>query len=313
MKKKRITLIVQSNYSSSSKKMPSVKSYLVSRSFFFFLFVGIVLLTAFGLNGIIHIRDNVSIEARINQLQRDVWRLNTVTSQIEEIQKEDRIIRAFLGIEELGSDFDVHKRMGKGGVESDDLPVSPRLSIESAISDIDAERPLHKRVRYLSESFDELYAILSKMTEKLKCRPTILPVSSDEIWITSGFGWRKSPFTGQRQFHNGIDISGRRGTPIIAPANGVIDTVGYNRFIGNYVVIRHDDRFSTRYGHMLRNVAVKKGDRVERGDIIGYMGTTGMSTGYHLHYEVMDFGKNVNPSHFILNRHSSGSMRASVD
>ncbi len=312
MKKKHITVIVQSEYSSYKKRMPSVKFLSFPKRFFFFFFIGAVLLVLFGVNGSIHIRDNVAIATKINQLERDVWRLSTVNSKIEEIQKEDRIIRAFLGIEELGSDFDVNKRMGKGGDEPDVFFDDSNLKAASEIADIDSEKPLHERVKYLSESVDELYSILSKMTEKLKSRPTVMPVLSDEIWITSGFGWRESPFTGQRQFHKGIDISGRRGTSIITPANGTVEKVGHNRFIGNYVVVKHDSRFSTLYGHMLKNIAVKKGDKVSRGDVIGYMGTSGMSTGYHLHYEVMDNDKNVNPSHFILNRQAM-NYRASID
>jgi murein DD-endopeptidase MepM/ murein hydrolase activator NlpD len=139
------------------------------------------------------------------------------------------------------------------------------------------------------------------MKKTLECRPTIMPVKSRAIWITSRFGWRKGPFTGLREFHKGLDISGRKGTPIIASAGGVVVKVGYNRFKGKFVKIQHDDRFTTVYGHLMKYI-VKKKQKVDRGEVIGYMGTTGMSTGYHLHYVVIDNNKKVNPYNFILNR-----------
>jgi murein DD-endopeptidase MepM/ murein hydrolase activator NlpD len=128
-----------------------------------------------------------------------------------------------------------------------------------------------------------------------------MPVKDDAILITSGFGWRKGPFTGLKEFHKGLDISGRKGAIIIATADGVVEKVGYNRFKGKYIKIKHDQRFSTIYGHLLKYI-VKPKQSVKRGQVIGYMGTSGMSTGYHVHYMVIDNNKKVNPYNFILNR-----------
>jgi len=137
-----------------------------------------------------------------------------------------------------------------------------------------------------------------------------MPVKTDAYWISSGFGWRKSPFTGLREFHQGLDISSKRGTPIIAPADGKVISTGKALHIGKFIKIKHNDKFTTLYGHLLQ-FKVEKGQKVKRGDIIGLMGNTGMSTGYHLHYEVRKDNVSINPRNHILNFNTSSSMMAS--
>lgn len=132
-----------------------------------------------------------------------------------------------------------------------------------------------------------------------------LLVSTPSIWpadgvLTSTFGMRRSPFTGVGQLHKGIDISGRPGTPINAPAKGVVIFAQADGAYGNCVVINHGNSLSTRYAHMLRST-VKEGQTVNRGEIIGYIGSSGRSTGPHLHYEVRVGGVPVNPMRYILN------------
>jgi len=140
-------------------------------------------------------------------------------------------------------------------------------------------------------------------------KPTLLPVEADEYWISSGFGWRKSPFTGRREFHSGLDISSRRGTPIIAPADGTVISVGKDRYLGKFIKIAHSDTLVTLYGHLLEH-KVKKGEAVKRGAVIGLMGNTGLSTGHHLHYGVQVDKKSVNPNHYILNTAASQTILA---
>jgi murein DD-endopeptidase MepM/ murein hydrolase activator NlpD len=105
---------------------------------------------------------------------------------------------------------------------------------------------------------------------------------------------RISPFTGQEQFHPGIDIAGAERTPIVAPAKGTVVFVGKEGALGMTVRIRHDSVYETTYGH-LKKAAVKKGQRVDQGDVVGYMGNSGRSTGTHLHYAIEKNGKNINP------------------
>ncbi|MFC1590988.1 M23 family metallopeptidase [Thermodesulfobacteriota bacterium] len=246
--------------------------------------------------------ENKKIKGRIAEVRNALKQLDDIQNQVVRIRNEERIIREFLGIEAWQKNFDINERMGKGGAYSEGDDTIPSIDLETEVQVMEDEWPLHVRVHSLREDVHELISVLSKMTETLNCRPTVMPVKDKHIWITSGFGWRKSPFTGLREFHKGLDISGRKGAHIIATADGVVKKVGYNRFIGYYVEVEHDGRFSTKYGHMLKYV-VKKNQHIRRGEVVGHMGTTGMSTGYHLHYEVVDTGKKVNPYNFILNRH----------
>jgi murein DD-endopeptidase MepM/ murein hydrolase activator NlpD len=118
-------------------------------------------------------------------------------------------------------------------------------------------------------------------------------------WISSDFGYRISPFTGRREFHNGLDIATREGTPIIAPADGVVTFAANKWLIGNMITIDHGHGMVTQYGHLKEFVA-KKGDHVKRGQVIAKVGNTGRSTGPHVHYMVRLNGVPVNPEKYIL-------------
>ena len=116
-------------------------------------------------------------------------------------------------------------------------------------------------------------------------------------WLSSNYGWRDSPFnTGKRSFHSGIDMAASQGTPIYPSMSGVVEVAGFNSTYGNYVIIRHHSGYKTLYGHMVRPAPVKVGNYVYAGTtVIGYVGTTGMSTGPHLHFTVYKNGKTINP------------------
>ncbi|WP_291327236.1 M23 family metallopeptidase [Desulfovibrio sp. UCD-KL4C] len=143
----------------------------------------------------------------------------------------------------------------------------------------------------------EIIHSMRSRQDALDSTPSIWPV---EGWVTSPFGWRSSPFTGKREYHKGLDISCPLGTPIYAPAQGTISFVGLSGGYGRLIKINHGANLSTRYGH-LKMAAVKKGQVVTRGELIGYAGSTGRSTGPHLHYEVRLGGVPVSPLRYILN------------
>ncbi len=114
-------------------------------------------------------------------------------------------------------------------------------------------------------------------------------------WLSSKYGWRDSPFnTGKRTFHGGIDMAVSAGTPIYAALDGTVTAVGYNATYGNYVIITHHSGYKTLYGHM-KSTACRKGNFVYTNTVIGYVGSTGMSTGPHLHFTVYKNGKTINP------------------
>ena len=120
-------------------------------------------------------------------------------------------------------------------------------------------------------------------------------------YLSSPYGYRIHPVTGQYKFHSGVDLAGPQGTPIVAVRDGTVTMAktGYNGGNGNYVTINHGDGFSTSYLHMLENLQVSKGQKVKAGQIIGYMGSTGMSTGPHLHFTIYYNGSTVNPADYI--------------
>ncbi len=144
-------------------------------------------------------------------------------------------------------------------------------------------------------SFKEISVYLDKQRSILAATPSIWPING---WITSGFGKRSSPLTGEPGRHYGVDIANEVGTPIRAAADGLVVYAGWENGYGRMVVIEHGYGFSTRYGHCSR-VDVKVGDEVKRGQVISYVGSSGRSTGSHLHYEVRIHGIPVNPEKYL--------------
>jgi murein DD-endopeptidase MepM/ murein hydrolase activator NlpD len=121
--------------------------------------------------------------------------------------------------------------------------------------------------------------------------PSLYPIAG---WLTSAFGTRKDPFTGQPDFHSGIDLSANRGTPIKATADGTVRSAAYQGNYGNAVVLDHGFGLATRYGHM-SGFRVRAGQKVRRGEVIGYVGSTGRATSAHLHYEILHNDQPINP------------------
>ncbi len=113
-------------------------------------------------------------------------------------------------------------------------------------------------------------------------------------WLSDGFGRRQDPFTGEVDFHQGLDISTDKGRPVYATADGIVETASYSGAYGNLVSINHGFGVVTRYGHLSKLVA-RAGTAVHRGDVVGYVGSTGRATGTHLHYEVLLNGRFLNP------------------
>ncbi|HEV8347991.1 MAG TPA: M23 family metallopeptidase [Vicinamibacterales bacterium] len=143
---------------------------------------------------------------------------------------------------------------------------------------------LENRLRYVRRDVERREALAG-------ATPSIWPAHG---WLTGTFGGRSDPFTGEPGFHQGLDISTEKGHPVFATADGVVDAASYTGDYGNLIVIQHAFGLTTRYGH-LSSFAVKPGQRVTRGDVIGRVGSTGRSTGAHLHYEILANGKLINP------------------
>jgi murein DD-endopeptidase MepM/ murein hydrolase activator NlpD len=125
--------------------------------------------------------------------------------------------------------------------------------------------------------------------------PSLWPTSG---WLTSRWGTRRDPLTGERDFHSGLDISSSRGTPVLATADGAVQLAAFNGAYGMSIEVDHGYGIATRYGHLSRYRA-RVGDKVKRGDVIGYVGSTGRTTGPHLHYEILLNGKPTDPEKFV--------------
>jgi len=158
---------------------------------------------------------------------------------------------------------------------------------------------LSKELVIQSRSLDEIFKIAKEKSKLLSAIPAIQPVRNENLKaMASGFGYRSDPFTKVRKFHAGMDFSAKNGTPIFATGDGVVERADANASgYGNHIVIRHGYGYETLYGH-LSKYKVRAGQRVKRGDIIGYVGSTGRSEAPHLHYEVHKNGEVVNPLNF---------------
>src|SRR4051812_27913818 len=169
-------------------------------------------------------------------------------------------------------------------------------SIYSSIQNLNA------RIASQKKSYTELSGLLNNKEKLLAATPAIQPVSNKDLSrIASGFGYRIDPIYKTVKYHAGLDFSAPQGTPIYATADGVVTTAGNtSNGYGNHVVINHGYGYETLYGHMVR-VKTSAGQRVKRGDLIGYVGSTGKSTGPHCHYEVHKNGQKLDPVYFFYN------------
>jgi murein DD-endopeptidase MepM/ murein hydrolase activator NlpD len=134
----------------------------------------------------------------------------------------------------------------------------------------------------------------------LACIPAIQPIKKGDGRIVSGFGMRYHPILKYRRMHYGIDISAPTGTPIFATGDGTVKSVGRHGGYGNTVIIDHGYGYQTLYGHM-KTISVKKHKKVKRGEIIGYVGNTGLSRAPHVHYEIIYNNKKIDPVNYFYN------------
>jgi murein DD-endopeptidase MepM/ murein hydrolase activator NlpD len=157
------------------------------------------------------------------------------------------------------------------------------------------------RVVYQQQSYDAIQKLIQNQDAKLSSIPAIQPVSNKDLdRIASGFGMRIHPIYGIGKMHNGLDFTAPQGTPIYATGDGVVTTAGAGGGAGNHVIINHGYGYETVYMHMVR-IKTTVGAKVKRGEVIGWVGSTGASTGPHCHYEVHINGEPVDPVYFFYN------------
>jgi len=161
---------------------------------------------------------------------------------------------------------------------------------------------LSLRTAFMDKSYNEIAGMVKNKEKLLSAIPAIQPVSNKDLSrIASGFGYRIDPVYKVRKFHAGLDFTASQGTPIYATADGRVKEAGFNTSgFGNHVVINHGYGYETLYGHMVR-VKAHEGQMIKRGEVIGYVGSTGKSTGPHCHYEVHRNGQPVDPVYYFYN------------
>jgi len=307
--RKKITIFALSNTGSSVKQVTLPRAALFFLSLFFLVcivsllffisdycnvkdrFAGSLVLK----NIIYEYEDEISSQRR--QILKFAEEINSLKANLLELNNFEKKIRTIANIE---NNSEQSGSFGVGGSVLEDIDIRVPVSKKSN----SLMRDMHEQVKLLTlasinqeKGFESLYEHLEDKLNLLASTPSIRPIKGG--WISSGFGYRRSPFTGRREFHRGLDIAAQKGTPIFATADGVVTFAGNKGLMGKMIVIDHGYGMVTRYGHIYK-LKKKRGDKVKRGDIIGLLGSTGRSTGPHVHYEVRLNGVPVNPQKYIL-------------
>jgi murein DD-endopeptidase MepM/ murein hydrolase activator NlpD len=236
-----------------------------------------------------------------NKLQSEYAALNSELQQVESKlidlrNRDDRFYRAILSLDPVPGSI---RSAGTGGSERgqyimDLMDPGMVLSVSRRIDNISS------KVKIQNNSLNDVLDQAVKTQRFLACKPSINPLSpADPYWPTSSFGYRKDPFTGKRTAHHGLDLAGPVGLDIHCTGAGTVILAQVNRSgYGKEVVVDHGYGYTSRYAH-LKDIKVKLGQKLNRGEVVGTLGSTGRSTGPHLHYEIRHEGRAVNPYYFF--------------
>lgn len=229
-------------------------------------------------------------------IRREMTNLDKVVGQLEE--KDDNLYRTIFEAEPIP---ETQRESGVGGInryqdlegyKNSDVVIETARKLDN----------LKKKIVVQSKSYDELFALARKKEEMLASIPAIMPISNKDLTRTaSGFGLRVHPIYKIIKFHAGMDFTAPMGSEIYATGNGTVESVNVSaRGLGKHVIIDHGFGYKSVYAHM-DDFNVRRGQKVERGDVIGYVGNTGTSVAPHLHYEIKLNGKNIDPVNYYVN------------
>jgi len=232
---------------------------------------------------------------KLRVMKNELVKFEEVLADIE--YNDDHIYRTYFEVDPLPSSL---REAGSGG-SSEKVFSNSRFS-KTIVSIDNRLNQLTKKLVVQSKSYDEVVEMAVNKEKRLAARPAIQPVSIKELThFGSPFGFRLHPILRIYRMHAGIDLTCPRGTPIFSTADGIVREAGYTSGgYGNKILVDHGYGYQTLYGHCDK-IFVKDGDRVKRGDIIGSVGSTGLSVAPHLHYEVHVNGKPVNPINYYAN------------
>ena len=311
--RKKISFVVLSNSGAPAKQMCASKASIRLVSVFILaclISVGYVVYDYFQLKQtMVHLQTRAvhltnelgEIQSQRQQIQEFAGEINSLKGHLVSLNNFEKKIRIIANIEKTD---DSNNIFGVGGSIPEDLDARlPLMEKHNSLM-----RVMHEQIDELNRAsihqkgeFESLLKSLEDQQNLLASTPAIRPISRGEkSWVTSSFGFRRSPFTGQREFHQGFDISTRKGTPILVTAEGVVTFAGKKGLLGNTIIIDHGHGMVTRYGHCSKFLK-KRGEKVKRWEPIALVGNTGRSTGPHVHYEVRLNGIPVNPYKYILN------------
>lgn len=238
--------------------------------------------------------ENKFLSSVVDQHEEEINFAEKVIKDLE--NKDNGIYRVIFNAAPFPAEM---RQMGTGGADEFEDLKGHKLS-EKLVSHAKRIRILEKRIYAQSISFDEVIKLAKEKEKMLGAIPAIQPITNQDLKrIASGFGIRIDPHYHTQRMHTGLDFTATTGTNVLATGNGVVEKIERKMWgYGNCVVINHGYGYKTRYAH-LNDFNVKEGQQVTRGQIIGFVGSTGKSTAPHLHYEVEKNGKKVNPIHFF--------------
>lgn len=242
--------------------------------------------------------DNTQLVETINSQEK---KINEFVEKLDTIISQDKVLRDMIKLPQIHDDI---RKVGVGG------STSPKESSqEYLLPDMQDQIDLHefnKMIDHYNRLANLEYMIYEEILETVKMDvqryrsyPAIYPINMKKAKISSSFGYRSDPFKRAKQFHPGNDFSANRGTPVFATADGIVKESKYYGTFGNYIELNHGYGIKTIYGHLSKRV-VKKGDKIERGQFIGTVGSTGRSTAPHVHYEVIYNNKKSDPADYYF-------------
>jgi murein DD-endopeptidase MepM/ murein hydrolase activator NlpD len=241
-------------------------------------------------------RENEEYKSQFDFMSK---RMDDLSGTLTDLQKrDDKVYREVLGANPIS---ETERESGFGGVDRY-KKLQGYTNSEIMIEITKKLDVLTKKAYIQSKSYDELFNLAKNKEQQIAGTPAIQPISNKTLTrVASGFGWRTDPFYHISELHPGIDFTAPMGTPIYATADGVIKSAEFNAGgYGNCVVINHGFGYETLYGHMSK-LGCRVGQKVKRGDLIGYVGSTGKSTGPHVHYEVIKNGDKIDPINYFFN------------
>ena len=231
------------------------------------------------------------------QIQKFAVEINNLKNRLLQLNQFEERIRIIANIDQTNTQDGL---FGVGGSAPEDL--NPDIELTQRHQRL--IKDMHRQVEQLDQATDNQQGDFESLLDKLESEKNLLAhtpaIRPAKGWQTSRFGYRQSPFTGKKEFHKGLDIANRKGTNIVATADGIVSFIGTKGNLGKVLVIDHGHGITTRYAHLDKPLH-ERGTRVVRGEVIAKMGNSGRSTGPHLHYEVRLNGVPVNPTKYILN------------